>query len=98
MNTEIDFLRDMMKRLDLFFLEADDQGKIRAISGGLIRLLGYPAGHEITLQSLFDETTVAELFGRKLSAWQNGLRFYRAKVKNSAGEEIFFDVSGYMEI
>jgi class 3 adenylate cyclase len=97
-NTEIDFLREMMKRLDLFFLEADDQGKIRAISGGLIRLLGYPAGHEITLQSLFDETTVAELFGRKLSAWQNGLRFYRAKVKNAAGEQIFFDVSGYMEI
>ncbi len=88
----------MMKRLDLYFIEADDQGKIRAISGGLMRFLGYEPTAQITLQTLFDEAAMAELFGRKLSVWQNGLRFYRAKIKNAAGELIFFDVSGTMEV
>jgi adenylate cyclase len=98
MNTEIDFLRELMKRLDLYFLEAEDTGKIRAMSGGLLRSLGYEDANGLTLESLFDESAVAELFGRKLSPWQNGLRFYRARLKTASGELIFYDVNGVMDV
>jgi len=100
MQTEIDFLKELTKRLDLYFLEADEAGKIRAVSAGFLRSLGHDPAHPngLALNSIFEEETFQELFGRKLSIWQNGLRFYRAKLKNAAGDSIFYDVSGYMEM
>ncbi|MBL8019657.1 MAG: adenylate/guanylate cyclase domain-containing protein [Leptospirales bacterium] len=100
MQTEIDFLKDLMKRLDLYFLEAEESGKIRSVSGGLLRNLGYDSGnaHGLTVHSIFDEASAQELFGRRFSIWQNGLRFYRAKLRNSSGDLVFFDVSGSMEV
>ncbi|MCE9597281.1 MAG: adenylate/guanylate cyclase domain-containing protein [Spirochaetia bacterium] len=100
MHTEIDFLKDLTKRLDLYFLEGDDTGRIRTCSGGFLRNLGYDPGSTggITLFTIFEEASAQELFGRKFSIWQNGLRFYRAKLKNSAGELIYYDVSGSMDV